>query len=63
MGNNSATDIDTRAALAVSGTVYGKQEARIVRVNQYRLEAVPEGDLILCGVVIGLVMCMRRKKA
>jgi len=34
--------------VVVSGTVYGKQEARIVRVNQYRLEAVPEGDLILC---------------
>jgi len=32
----------------VSGTVYGRQEARIVRVNQYRMEAVPEGDLILC---------------
>jgi len=32
----------------VSGTVYGKQEARIVRVNPYRMEAVPEGDLILC---------------
>jgi D-3-phosphoglycerate dehydrogenase/(S)-sulfolactate dehydrogenase len=32
----------------VSGTVYGKQEARIVRVNQYRMEAVPEGDLVLC---------------
>ncbi len=32
----------------VAGTVYGKQEARIVRVNQYRMEAVPEGDLILC---------------
>jgi (S)-sulfolactate dehydrogenase len=34
--------------VVVSGTVYGKQEARIVRVNQFRLEAVPEGDLILC---------------
>jgi D-3-phosphoglycerate dehydrogenase/(S)-sulfolactate dehydrogenase len=36
------------AETVVSGTVYGKQEARIVRVNQYRLEAVPEGDLIFC---------------
>ena len=35
-------------AVVVSGTVYGKGEARIVRVNQFRLEAVPEGDLILC---------------
>jgi D-3-phosphoglycerate dehydrogenase/(S)-sulfolactate dehydrogenase len=32
----------------VAGTVYGRQEARIVRVNTYRMEAVPEGDLILC---------------
>jgi D-3-phosphoglycerate dehydrogenase/(S)-sulfolactate dehydrogenase len=36
------------AEASVSGTVYGKQEARIVRLNQYRLEAVPEGDLIFC---------------
>ncbi len=31
-----------------AGTVFGKQEARIVRVNQFRLEAVPEGEIILC---------------
>ncbi len=36
------------AEVVVSGTVYGKGEPRIVRVNQFRLEAVPEGDLILC---------------
>jgi len=36
------------AEALVSGTVYGKGEARIVRVNQFRLEAVPEGDIILC---------------
>jgi D-3-phosphoglycerate dehydrogenase/(S)-sulfolactate dehydrogenase len=32
----------------VSGTVYGKREARIVRVDGFRLEAVPDGNVILC---------------
>ena len=32
----------------VAGTVFGKQELRVVRVNQFRLEAVPEGDIIMC---------------
>jgi len=32
----------------VGGTVYGKREARIVRVGGFRVEAVPEGDVILC---------------
>jgi D-3-phosphoglycerate dehydrogenase/(S)-sulfolactate dehydrogenase len=31
-----------------AGTVFGKQGARIVRVNQFHLEAVPEGEIILC---------------
>jgi D-3-phosphoglycerate dehydrogenase/(S)-sulfolactate dehydrogenase len=32
----------------VAGTVYGKREARIVRVGAFRVEAVPEGDVIVC---------------
>jgi (S)-sulfolactate dehydrogenase len=32
----------------VAGTVYGKREARIVRVGEFRVEAVPEGDVIVC---------------
>jgi D-3-phosphoglycerate dehydrogenase/(S)-sulfolactate dehydrogenase len=32
----------------VAGTVYGRSDARIVRVNAFRLEAVPEGHVILC---------------
>jgi len=32
----------------VAGTVYGKHEARIVRVDGFRLEAVPEGNVIMC---------------
>ena len=35
-------------AVLVAGTVFGRREQRIVRVNQFRLEAVAEGDLILC---------------
>ncbi len=31
----------------VDGTIYGKQELRIVRVNDYRLEAAPEGRLLV----------------
>jgi (S)-sulfolactate dehydrogenase len=34
--------------VAVAGTVFGRRDARIVRVDQFRLEAVPEGNLILC---------------
>jgi len=33
--------------VSVAGTVFGKRELRVVRVNQFRLEAVPEGDIIL----------------
>jgi D-3-phosphoglycerate dehydrogenase/(S)-sulfolactate dehydrogenase len=33
---------------SVAGTVYGKREARIVRVDGFRVEAVPEGPVILC---------------
>jgi D-3-phosphoglycerate dehydrogenase/(S)-sulfolactate dehydrogenase len=37
-----------RGETQVSGTVYGKRDARIVRVNAFRLEAVPDGHVILC---------------
>ena len=33
---------------SVAGTVYGKRDARIVRVGAFRVEAVPEGHVILC---------------
>ena len=33
---------------AVAGTVFGHRDARIVRVNQFHLEAVPDGHIILC---------------
>ncbi|MGB8930554.1 MAG: phosphoglycerate dehydrogenase, partial [Anaeromyxobacteraceae bacterium] len=32
----------------VGGTVYGRRDARIVRVGDFRVEGVPEGNAILC---------------
>jgi len=32
----------------VAGTVYGKRDARIVRVGAFRVEAVPDGNVIVC---------------
>jgi D-3-phosphoglycerate dehydrogenase len=34
--------------ITVAGTVYGKAEARLVRIGAFRLEAVPEGQILLC---------------
>ncbi len=31
----------------VAGTIFGKKEPRIVRINDFRLEAVPEGNMLL----------------
>ncbi len=31
----------------VAGTIFGKKEPRIVRINDFRLEAVPEGHMLL----------------
>jgi (S)-sulfolactate dehydrogenase len=38
---------DGEGEASVAGTVFGKRELRIVRVNRFRIEAVPEGDIIL----------------
>ena len=32
----------------VAGTVYGKRDARVVRIGEFRVEGVPEGNAILC---------------
>jgi D-3-phosphoglycerate dehydrogenase len=32
----------------VAGTVYGRRDARVVRVNAFRVEAAPEGHVVLC---------------
>jgi D-3-phosphoglycerate dehydrogenase/(S)-sulfolactate dehydrogenase len=33
-------------AATVAGTIFGKRDARIVRVNQFDIDAVPEGEVI-----------------
>jgi D-3-phosphoglycerate dehydrogenase len=32
---------------SISGTLFGKYEPRIVRLNKFRLEAIPEGHMLL----------------
>lgn len=36
----------SKASNTVSGTIFGKHEPRIVRINAFRLEVVPEGHLL-----------------
>jgi len=41
-------DVETpEGSNSVSGTIFGKREPRIVRVNKFRLDVVPEGHLLL----------------
>ncbi len=47
----SLLTVDARgkgSRVVVAGTVFGRQELRVVRVNQFQLESVPQGDMILC---------------
>jgi D-3-phosphoglycerate dehydrogenase len=37
----------SKGSNTVAGTIFGKHEPRIVRINTFRLEAVPEGHLLL----------------
>jgi D-3-phosphoglycerate dehydrogenase / 2-oxoglutarate reductase len=39
--------ITTKMGSTVSGTIFGKNEARVVRINSFRLEMVPKGHLAL----------------
>ncbi len=39
--------ISTEMTSTVSGTIFGKNEARVVRINSFRLEMVPKGHLAL----------------
>lgn len=39
--------ITTKMENTVSGTIFGKNEARVVRINSFRLEMVPKGHLAL----------------
>jgi len=36
------------SAVVVAGTVYGRRDARVVRIGDFRVEGVPEGPAILC---------------
>jgi len=36
-----------KMASSISGTLFGKYEPRIVRLNKFRLEAIPEGHMLL----------------
>ncbi len=44
----TVTVIGQAGEAVVAGTVFGRGDPRIVRVNQFRLDAVPEGNIILC---------------
>jgi D-3-phosphoglycerate dehydrogenase len=35
------------APIEVAGTLFGRSEPRIVRINQYHLDAVPEGHMLI----------------
>ena len=61
-------EIETdKSKASAAGTLFGKKDARIVRINDYRVDAVPEGCMLLCshedkpgivgqiGVVLGKV--------
>jgi D-3-phosphoglycerate dehydrogenase len=38
-----------REERVVAGTLFGKNDPRIVRINEYHCEAPPEGDMLICG--------------
>lgn len=42
----STTGVDKKTT-TISGTIFGKHEPRIVRINTFRLEVIPEGHLLL----------------
>ena len=37
----------TQMTSTVSGTIFGKNQARVVRINSFRLEMIPKGHLAL----------------
>ena len=39
--------VTTQMTSTVSGTIFGKNQARVVRVNSFRLEMIPKGHLAL----------------
>jgi D-3-phosphoglycerate dehydrogenase len=43
----SVQTVTTEMTNTVSGTIFGKKEARIVMINDFRLELIPEGHMLL----------------
>lgn len=41
----------TKEENIVAGTLFGKKEPRIIRINKFRLEAIPQGNLLLFNTV------------
>jgi len=41
----------TKGENIVAGTLFGKKEPRIIRINKFRLEAIPQGNLLLFHTV------------
>ncbi len=38
-----------KSKVEVAGTLFGKKDARIVRINGYRVDAIPEGYMLICS--------------
>ena len=43
--------ISTKRKNLVAGTLFGKKDPRIIRINQFRLEAIPEGNMLLFSTI------------
>jgi D-3-phosphoglycerate dehydrogenase len=52
----------------VAGTIFGKKDPRLVRINDFRLEAAPEGHLLLIynidtpGTIGAIGTCLGRNR-
>ena len=44
----SAEIIDTGGSFSISGAFFGKKDPRIVRINEYHVDVVPKGYIIVC---------------
>ncbi len=38
-----------KSRVEVAGTLFGKKDARIVRINGYHVDAIPEGHMLICS--------------
>jgi len=62
------TSASGKKGFTLSGTLYGRKEPRIVQVDGYQLEVVPEGDMLVLsnndkpGVIGGIGMLLAENK-